>query len=79
MQWTADRIRDLRERLGLSRSDFGRILYGPDQSYRSVWRLEKGKHSPSPSAILTMERLDAGRLDPQVELSAMKGYEGNVN
>lgn len=77
MDWNADTIRALRERLGLTKTDFGRILYGPgpDQARRNVWRLETGARSPTGSLTLTLDRLDQGILDPEQELSRIKDEE----
>jgi len=68
--WSPSAITTLRERLNLSRAEMGAILYGYDgqMARKSLYRLEHGKTSASGAVQQTLDRLEAGRLDPQTEL-----------
>lgn len=55
MKWTAERVRDLRERLGLTQAQLGKRL-NVRQATISDWEL--GKHAPSGAAVALLSMLE---------------------
>lgn len=58
MVWTADRIRTLRRRLGLTQEGFARRL---NVTLDSVRRWEQGRSKPSPMAEHLLDVLEAAK------------------
>jgi DNA-binding transcriptional regulator YiaG len=59
-EWTPERIRDLRDRLGMSQAAFGQELFDddPHPAQTRVSRIERGKVKPSSAARRTLRRLE---------------------
>jgi len=59
-KWTPDKIRELRDRLGMSQAAFGQELFDddPGPAQTRVSRIERGKVRPSSAARRTLRRLE---------------------
>lgn len=55
--WNEEAIEGLRSRLGMDRTDFGKLL-GVDG--RTVWRWENGKGKPTGSAVAVLNGIQQG-------------------
>jgi DNA-binding XRE family transcriptional regulator len=69
--FNSNRVRALRDEYGLTQQELGAIVYGYDSdamNRKAGHRLEKPDFNIPAAVRRTLERLEDGRLDPEMEL-----------